>query len=529
MSKSKIQHPCSTDIVTKKSQLKNVLANAMLFRFFPVCLLFLTLTNVVAGKKPHILMVIMDDLGSHDLGLHGSGIHTPNTDRLAQEGIYLDNYYVLPYCSPTRASLMSSMYPIHHGVATPIPETSTAGLPLNLETLPDLLKRGGYQTHAVGKWHLGYSKWEYTPTFRGFDSFFGFYTGGQDYFQHSTLYRPQTYDMRLDKHPYCGAACSQIVDERGNYSTHLFTRKAIQVITDYAAAEKENDQPLFLYLAFQAVHAPDEVPQEYRNQYADKNWTEIRKTYAGMLSAADEGIGNVTTALMEAGLWDETLIIFSTDNGGPTVSCAVQGSSNYPKRGGKCSVWEGGTRGDGFLSGPMLSKLGLPVNIRFPHLFHVVDWMPTIAELINTVPRNFLDLDGKSQVQHLKRGDAGRIEAHLGYSYSHLTSQWYGPAIKYGDWKLVQGTSAGPDQFNSTPEGSDQQLPGGMKDSSYLLFDLSVDEGEEFDLSEQYPDMVKKLRYILKEYHQSYVPPQPDSDPSCPFTGFVNTSVGPTW
>merc|ERR1712157_620066 len=116
-----------------------------------------------------------------------------------------------------------------------------------------------------------------------------------------------------------------------------------------------------------------------------------------MLSAADEGIANVTEAFKRAGIWENTLVIFTTDNGGPTEACAVQGSSNFPLRGGKCSVWEGGTLGDGFVSGPALRSLGIPTKQRLPHLFHVVDWLPTLAELIGVSPQG-KELDGISQL-----------------------------------------------------------------------------------------------------------------------------------
>ena len=135
-------------------------------------------------RKPHILLVVMDDLGSHDLGIHNTGIMTPTCDELVKDGIYLQNYYVLPYCSPTRAALLTAKYPLHTGLHQVIQEDSPAGLPLTDETLPNLLKRAGYETHAVGKWHLGFSRWVQTPTFRGFDSFFGMYQGAANYFGH---------------------------------------------------------------------------------------------------------------------------------------------------------------------------------------------------------------------------------------------------------------------------------------------------------------------------------------------------------
>ena len=280
-------------------------------------------------------MIVMDDLGSHDLGLHGTGIQTPHSDRLARDGIYLDKYYVTPYCSPTRASLLSGKYPLHTGVSHWIRPQSTMGLPLQDETLADLLRRAGYATHATGKWHVGHSKWEQTPTWRGFDSFFGFYGGGEDYFTHG---QGGYYDLRWDKSPDCDESCSEIVNEAGNYSTHVFVREAIRRIHEHVDAGR--DRPLFLYLAYQAVHCPNQVPQMYMDRYANyTDWSNLRKNYAGMLTAADEGIGNVTTALHDLGLWENTLVIFTTDNGGPTESCCIQGSSNYPKRGGKCTIW----------------------------------------------------------------------------------------------------------------------------------------------------------------------------------------------
>jgi arylsulfatase A-like enzyme len=526
----------TTDTNTKHTNTKNTNTNTKT-------------KNKKKRRRPHILLIVMDDLGSHDLGFHGTHIQTPNTDALARSGVYLDQYYVTPYCSPTRAALLSGKYPLHTGVSQWIRPNSTAGLPLGDETLAQVLKQqsngdagagagaGGYATHAVGKWHVGHSSWEQTPTWRGFDSFYGFYGGGEDYFTHS---QPSSgYDMRSDPRPFCDETSSQIVDERGNYSTHIFTREAIRVIERHHDKHSNDDDdddetPLFLYLAFQAVHCPNQVPQEYMDRYAHHtDWTEQRKNYAGMLTAADEGIGNVTRALQETGLWENTLVIFTTDNGGPTESCCVQGSSNYPKRGGKCTIWEGGTTGDGFLSGPAVSWLGLEGGRRFPHLFHVVDWLPTLAEMIGVVPTSRTkldDLDGKSHWGSLtgQTDQPARNQLFVGYVRSDFTDQWYGPAVRIGNWKLIQGPSGGPDADTLAPAGSSDPVPGGLVNSTYLLFDLSKDPGEDNNIASLFPNTVQRLRYALEVYQQSYVTPQPNDDTGCPFTGLVNTSMGPT-
>ncbi|VEU38094.1 unnamed protein product [Pseudo-nitzschia multistriata] len=614
-------------------------------------------------QLPHIVMIVLDDLGSHDLGLHGTGIHTPNIDGFVAEarnrnvgesyggesyggdgdgderptGIYLEQYYVLPYCSPTRAALLSGMYPLRTGVHNVIIPKSTAGLPLDVETLPEMLKRAGtkragtagnnhddddddddettYRTHAVGKWHLGHSAWEQTPTFRGFDSFFGFYMGGQDYFTHESDASNGVggVDLHRDARPRCGEGCSRVVgSERGNYSTHVFTREAIAVVEDHAAeaaATNATAPPLFLYLAYQAVHCPNEVPKEYVDRYkARTNWTDQRKNYAGMLTAADEGIGNLTASLKDHGLWENTLVVVTTDNGGPTTVGCVQGSSNFPKRGGKCSLWEGGTTGDALVGGPALEGLllqqqqqqqqqqttgekrsardkrnhrdgagGATENAaassntgggrrRYNNLFHVVDWFPTLAEWVGVVPRNQSVQDGVSQatalLSALPGGSRGlppppRTELFGGYAMcvdhdpGRGTPDWYGPAIRHRNWKLVYGSTAGPDASNKFPEGSDSIVPPGEdhhsdgdnknnhphgnttrlpREARYLLFDLATDPGETSDLAGKYPEVLRDMVEKLRLYRKSFVYPQINDDSGCPFPGLVNTSdAGPAW
>lgn len=497
-------------------------------------------------KKPHILFIVIDDLGSHDLGRHGSGIHTPHVDKLADEGVYMDNYYVLPYCSPTRAALLSGRYPLHTGCHQVIDPDSVQGLPLDEETMAQVMRRAGYQAHAVGKWHIGHSNWRMTPTYRGFQSFFGFYIGGEHYFSH---YNRDGYDLRFDKQEFCGKDCSRLADERGNYSTHVFTREAIRVIDEYHESSKDNSEeeeqsPLFLYLAYQAVHYPDEVPDQYRDRYngtaKKEGWSDHRQTYAGMLTAADEGIHDVTEYLKQKGMWEDTVVVFTTDNGGPTALCAVQGSSNYPKRGGKCTIYEGGTTGDGFVSGPALSThWDVAVKQSYPYLFHVVDWLPTIAAAVKEPP-NGKPLDGVNHLDALKSaqkkgdiksGKPPREEIFVGYVYvPYKGGWWYGPAVRYHNWKLIQGGTGGPESTSVIPEGSKHPMDGGNTSVTYSLYDLSKDPEEQHDVAKANPLVVQMLQSKLRMYQENYVPPQPTRDPSCPFPGLTNTSkYGPVW
>jgi arylsulfatase A-like enzyme len=458
--------------------------------------------------KPNILFIVMDDLGSNDLGLHGSGIKTPISDSLAREGLYLNNYYVLPTCTMTRIALMTGRYPYRMGQYDVIRAPQERGMPVDEETLPQVLRRAGYQTHAIGKWHLGHAKYEQLPTFRGFKSFFGFHVGGaQDYFSH--ISRNDAYDMRWEKHEFCGEDCSEIVDERGNYSSHIFGREAVRVINDH----ESSTGPLFLYLAFQAVHFPLEVPDEYVELYDDTNWDTTRKYYAGMLTAADEAIGQVKLAMEKRGLWKDTLVVFTTDNGGAVKGTVIKGTdrrergqvaSNYPYRGGKKDVWEGGVAGDGFISGPAMQSLAM-LHGKSDGLFHAVDWLPTLADLSGVLQIG-KPMDGVSQLQALRKGDTARNTTFLGYSAQppYNTTENSFTAVRQGKWKLVREPNR--EIFN--------------------LFDLETDPEERQDLSASFPWIVTHLQKSMEDFESLFSPSVESFDERCPTLSFTNTSWG---
>jgi len=253
----------------------------MAFRLtLALALTLVSSSAAAAAKQPNIVMVVVDDLGSHDLGFTGSEIHTPSIDALAKEGLVLENYYVQRLCSPTRASFLSGRYPVHHGVDNWIPSANPWAVPEDNQYIAAHLSAAGYATHAIGKWHVGFSAWKYTPTFRGFDSFTGFYSGVEDYFTHIIS---GGYDMRHDVGANCGLNCSKILwSARGTYSTNVFGMAAVDIIHAH-----DTSKPMFLYLAFQGVHGPQEVPAKYVTPYMGKS---KRPHFAGMISAVDEGV-----------------------------------------------------------------------------------------------------------------------------------------------------------------------------------------------------------------------------------------------
>ncbi len=206
-----------------------------------------------------------------------------------------------------------------------------------------------YSTHIVGKWHIGYYKKEYQPTFRGFDSYYGYLNGAEDYWTH----------IRCDGDPevpgfknFCGIDLhnnTEVVrNQNGSYSARLFTSRVQDIVEKH-----DQTKPLFIYLPYQSVHGPLQAPQEYIDRYSniqDKN----RRRFAGMVSIMDEAVKNVTDSFKKYGLWNNTIMIFSTDNGGPLGS-----ANNWPLRGHKATLWEGGVHGVGFVNSPLLKKSGI--------------------------------------------------------------------------------------------------------------------------------------------------------------------------
>jgi arylsulfatase B/arylsulfatase I/J len=284
----------------------------------------ITLSHQHQQGKKHIVYMFADDLGWNDVSFHGNTqIPTPHIDNLASHGMQLNQYFVQPVCSPSRATFLTGRHVIHTGVYHAFGNDASGDLSLNFTLLPQQLKRLGYQTHLVGKWHLGYSSWPYTPLRRGFDTTFGYLGGAQDYWLHgfSNVGKPpKSYlDFCDGDEPAFNHTCWQD-DACGVefYSTHLFARKAIKIIEDAAAASA----PLFLYIAWQSVHSvegPDpeqlKAPQSYIDAFNTTIPNMQRRVFAAMTTTLDEGVGNITAALKRTGLWKDTLLIFSTDNG----------------------------------------------------------------------------------------------------------------------------------------------------------------------------------------------------------------------
>ncbi|XP_067686275.1 arylsulfatase B-like [Haliotis asinina] len=499
------------------------------FEVLSLCLLTVIQHVALQSTRPHIIFIVADDMGWHDTSFHGSEIKTPFIDSLAYKGIILNNYYVSPICSPTRTAILTGRHPIHtgmqHGV---IIGASPYGLSLNETIMPQYLKELGYATHIVGKWHLGHYTENHTPTRRGFDSFFGFFLGHEDYYDHSAedgWGGYWGYDFRRNQ-----------AIERGYgevYSTELYTQEANAILRLH-----NTSQPLFLWLAHQAVHAgnyngdPVQAPQKYVERFPDIEDVP-RKTFAGMTSALDDSVASVFQTLEETGMLNNSIIIFTTDNGGPTNGYDRSAACNWPLRGCKNTMWEGGVRGNGFIYSPLLSTSGYVQE----NMMHITDWLPTLY--------------------HAAGGDVNKLRNQDGYNLWEMLST-KGPAVRYeiihnidptanfsairvGEFKLIDGHISGGkyDSWYPPPEadavdinrflsgnpasdniavvGQPIEVKCGPKplDAEFnckpevapCLFHIPSDPCEFHNIAASHPAEVQALLDRIDEYRKTMVPP----------------------
>ena len=395
----------------------------------------LAVLHAADATKPNILLIVADDLGWSDVGWHGGFGKTPLMDKLVREGIELDQHYVQPVCTPTRTALMSGRYPGRFGPQALAPSNLRA-MPLGTVTLASALKSVGYNTYQSGKWHLG-ARSEWGPNAFGFDHGYGTLTGAAD---------PWTHKYRQGN-PYEDTwhRDGKLFHEEGN-ATELVAAEALRRI-------EEKKSPWFVYVPFHAVHTPVDAPEEYKRLYDgvkfhdDPEKHESRLRMAAMISQLDSKIGQFVAALEKTGQRDNTLIVFTSDNGGieslknnyvGKVGHSPLNSENDPLRGQKNTLYEGGIRVCAFANWPR--KLA-PRKFTTP--MHAVDWFPTLASLVGYDSRTDLKWDG-----------VDRWSVLLGKSKPHVERTIYiamrngGRVLRHGDWKLLVPSKDEPQLFN---------------------------------------------------------------------------------
>lgn len=431
-----------------------------------------------AASPPNILLFVADDVGWANVGWHSETAKTPCLTNALLAGIELHRAYAFVYCSPSRTALMTGRLP-YHAQQLNFPNSDTAqGAPLEFTFLSKRLQDAGYATHAVGKWHLGMASRQHLPVARGFDHALTFFEGSFDAFTkrscvdymcalpvNDTWPEPNSpYDLWLDD----GPAYDQVADQ--THADTIFARHAVDVVARHAFAER----PLFLYVAPKNGHTPLQVPDRFLEPFRDLA-DEDRRTYAAMVYHTDEVFGNVTDAFRRRGVWNDTLVIFTSDNGGPLYSFYDErstghaGANNWPLKGGKCSVAEGGVRVPAFVSGGVVPRRMR--GTRLDGYVHVADWLATIADLVGfdpadpspTAPR---PVDSLSMWPYLtgaaSSSPRSEVPLAIGFVFNDVAGLDLNgiqmDALIVGDMKVVFGTvlqafRTGPLYPNATSDG----------------------------------------------------------------------------
>ncbi len=438
--------------------------------YFLVLMLFSL--NLLAVDKPNVVIILTDDLGWGDVSYHGGHIPTPNIDQLAKDGVELNRFYSNPICSPTRASLMTGLHIFNHGVVRPFmnPAAEQTGMPPELKIMPQYFNEAGYQTALSGKWHLGTAKEEFWPTNRGFETSYGHMTGGIGYFDHTAA-------GRLDWHRN-----ESTLREEG-YSTELIASEAINIIEN-----KDQNRPLFLYIAFNAPHTPIEAPLKDIEKFSYLE-DEKDQVYAANVNALDNEIGRIIKAIKTEGLLEETIILFFSDNGpvfdiNPIVKVIAPNlinakGSTAGLSGSKTSAKEGGIR----VPAIMWWK-GVIENKKSEQFFFVQDLLPTLLTAANIKTSDADKFDGEDKWSNLLTGQI--VPPKNAFIGARLISDER--ALFNDQWKLY---SARPVLVPVS--------------ASYQLFNIIKDPFEKNDLSEEEPEIFNAMKKTINSYIENDV------------------------
>lgn len=407
---------------------------------FGVALLTAARSEAEAASRPappHIVFILIDDLGWGDVGYHDGPFATPNIDRLAREGVRLEAHYVHPECSPTRAALMTGKFSHRVGVTHALEEWEHRGLPLGETTVAEALSPD-YETAIVGKWHLGDFP-PYRPTQRGFDHQYGSYFSPRSYFTR------RDHSGGIDWHRDDGPALRE-----DGYTTTLQGDEAVRRIQ-----ERDVSRPLFLYVAFNAVHAPLHLPPGAA--IGDRSLPRKRQVLGAMLDRVDREVGRIRAALEATGMAGDTVLVVASDNG----ANLDEGGSAFPLRGGKHTTWEGGIRVPAIAWCPRRWAPRATAET-----VHVVDWFPTLLGIAGRpAPEG---LDGRDLLGVLVGGPSPHEDGLV------LTNHLEWSAYRLGSWKLIRH---------------------GFR---LRLYNLETDPGERKDLAAKAPDVlaVMKRRFL---------------------------------
>ncbi|CAM9985041.1 unnamed protein product [Discosporangium mesarthrocarpum] len=409
-----------------------------------------------ATVQPNILLVVVDDLGYHDVGFHDPAFSTPNIDRMVSEGVELSSFYTSALCTPTRSQLMTGRYNHRTGMQDAVLfMTEPRGVPLEERFIGEKLRDAGYSTALVGKWHLGMHMAVYTPNHRGFDRFYGMLPSHGSQFTHESR-SPVPFVARKGTPERIFRGVNLVEDGQlsdDNYehihTTDLYTTKA----AEYLEAMVATGNPWFLDLSYQAIHDPmeeeemwftgnscDGIGKDLDSEINPEVDLDNRRIVCGMMAHVDDSLGQIRLLLTKLGQWDNTVLLFMSDNGGALRF----GSRNYPFRGAKRENWEGGVHVPAFVSGGYLTSalsLGKVKPYVYSHLTHVTDIHATALGLAGVTSEEGL-LDGVDFWDSLvTQGGAARESVVIS-----VHSPYFGEssAVRSGNFKLMQNPAPVP-------------------------------------------------------------------------------------
>ena len=414
------------------------------------------------APPPNVVIMLADDLGWADVGYRGSDIETPNIDRLAKEGMRLERFYTTPFCSPTRAALMTGRDPIKMGVAHAVfMAWDNGGVSPEEHFMPESFKAAGYDTGMIGKWHMGHTIEQHTPNARGFDHFYGHFNTDVSYFDHTFA---GGHDFQEN---------GETRDHKGEYATDVHGNQAVRYLRDI----RDKEKPFFLYVPFLAPHSPVQAKDEDIAKYSHRldSPRAPQKTYAAMVDSMDQAIGSILDELDSQGIADNTIVLFFTDNGG----FYNFGADNAPLKGQKLDPYEGGVRVVSVMRWPDV----IPADTVNENVISVMDLLPTLTRAAGIESLHEKAIDG------VDRWDAilGQGEKHRGYPLIFTSNVPEYNRFQYGvldgPWKLYQEV----DHLRRETK---------VRTELYNVWD---DPNETTDIKDQHPAELQRLQDILDE------------------------------
>ncbi|MDD7985565.1 sulfatase-like hydrolase/transferase [Lentisphaera marina] len=439
-------------------------------------IIFFLVFSLAAASKPNIILIFADDMGWGDVGYHGvKDAQTPAIDSIAKEGVWFEQgYAAASVCGPSRAGIMTGRYQQLFGVVTN--GDADKGIPKSQKNLAELLKPAGYRAGAFGKWHLGSQKGQF-PNARGFDTFYGFHFGAHDYYRA---------DKKLNKKKkgYAPIYFNQdIVDyKEGDYLTIKITDYAVDFI------DENKEQPFFMYVAYNSVHSPWQVPDEYLERIPE-SVPEYRRLFLAMVLAMDDGVGRIKNKLKDLGLDENTIIVFTTDNGSPKIGNKKPNEGKYSMsqshnlRGYKGDTYEGGIRVPFCMSWPK----GIEAGMKYSHPVIAYDLAPTFLSAAG-LGYSSDQFSGKNLIPYVNGEKAERPHESL---FWHRHSGLEDFAVRHGDWKIT---------YNDQ-EGANKDF---VKKANIKLFNLAEDPYEKNDLAKSMPEKLQQVKKLYDEWHDTH-------------------------